>query len=1008
MLAEASRPAQACPVDLRFALLQLCFLLSGFAALLYQTAWTRAFAFVFGTSEIAIAAVLAAYMGGLALGSAVAARIAPRVSRPVLAYGILELSIALSALAIPLGLRLLTAAYAAAFAQDAPGAPGVLASAFRLGGAFALMLVPTALMGATLPLLARHAVRSEEQIGPRIGALYGVNTAGAILGTLSTAFLLLPSLGLHRTIAIGALTNGLVFLAAAALTPGAQAPPTGGAVSRLANRWILPLMLLSGAVSFCYEVLWTRLLSHLLGGSVQAFATMLASFLAGIALGSAWGGRLARRADRAAAGFALAQLGVAAFGLLAYGLSDGLPALAASLGAGWRASPLANAPLAAAVLLPAACCLGATFPLAVRLAAPDPAATAGAAARVYAWNTVGAVAGAIGTGYVLLPALGFTDTVVAVCALSIAIALATCMLSRPISRAPLLATALAGALLAVAPVETPWRLLRSTPLGGTGGDAALRFHAVGRSATVMLVERPGDFRLFTNGLPESTIETRAGLPGRGKEARWLGFLPLLLRPHTERMLVIGLGGGLAVEGVPDTVEAIDIIEIESEIVEANRAIASERAIDPLAQARTHLVVNDARGAMLLSRRRYDAIVSQPSHPWTAGASHLYTREFFALARSRLHERGVLVQWIGLRFVDESLLRSLLATLALVFPEVHVFAPAGPALLFAASEANLDLSAAAASIEAAADHFSRYGVLAVEDVAAALVLDTDGVKALGEGATPNTDDRNLLESRSVRVRGRGITPEQLAELAAPYDPLPALAASLDTGRLVRALLLKGDVERARRLAAQLPAPDREIALGWIAGVTGRREAAARHFRLALDRDPQSLEAHAAGAILRLPGFPEDGRVEAVSTLNRALALERARDWAALEALDDELGAMDPPGPLFETASRLRTAWRLASGDASRAAEALELLDARLARRERPPVQLERARAAHLAGRPDVAWVALHAVAQQLPRSPRPRRHSLTREALALARVLPDHPLAPRVSALIRASELASER
>lgn len=327
-------------MDGRFLLLLLCFLLSGFAALLYQTAWTREFAFIFGTSEIAVAVVLAGYMGGLALGSAVAARFAPRLRRPVFAYGALELGIALSALAIPFGLRALTASYVAIFQGELPTDPETTATLFRLAGAFLLMLVPTGLMGATLPLLARHAVRSEEQIGPRIGALYAVNTAGAIAGTVCAAFFLLPALGLRHTVWVGATLNGVVFLAAAALSRGgpSTAPPAA-AGHALVRRWVLPLMLLSGSVSFSYEVLWTRLLSQMLGGSLYAFATMLSSFLLGITIGSAIGGAAARRVRGAAIGLALSELGVAVFGLAAFLLSDRLPEIGQMLGAGWRSSP---------------------------------------------------------------------------------------------------------------------------------------------------------------------------------------------------------------------------------------------------------------------------------------------------------------------------------------------------------------------------------------------------------------------------------------------------------------------------------------------------------------------------------------------------------------------------------------------------------------------------------------------------------------------------------------------
>src|SRR5688572_3677295 len=191
-------------MDARFALLLGCFVLSGFAALLYQTVWTRELSFVFGTSELAVAAVLAAYMGGLALGSAAAARFAPRLRRPVRAYGWIELAIAGLALLVPAGIHAVAALYAALLgrASELPQA-GTASTLLQLAGAAAVLVPPTALMGATLPLLSGWAVRVDRQLGSRVGALYAVNTAGAIGGTVCAAFWLIPELGLRRTAWVG-------------------------------------------------------------------------------------------------------------------------------------------------------------------------------------------------------------------------------------------------------------------------------------------------------------------------------------------------------------------------------------------------------------------------------------------------------------------------------------------------------------------------------------------------------------------------------------------------------------------------------------------------------------------------------------------------------------------------------------------------------------------------------------------------------------------------------------
>jgi spermidine synthase len=212
-----------------FAGVIACFVLSGFAALLYQTAWMRQFSVVFGTSELAVATVLSAYMAGLALGAWVAGRIVDRITRPVLVYGVLEALIAVSALCVPLLLKGANLLYVLVLGgqPELPDASGLGQSFFYLVVTFVVLVIPTACMGATLPLLTRYVVNSEDQIGPRVGLLYASNTAGAIGGTLVAGFMLLPVLGLYATIGIGAAINLVVFLLAALIAQIAPMNPGG-------------------------------------------------------------------------------------------------------------------------------------------------------------------------------------------------------------------------------------------------------------------------------------------------------------------------------------------------------------------------------------------------------------------------------------------------------------------------------------------------------------------------------------------------------------------------------------------------------------------------------------------------------------------------------------------------------------------------------------------------------------------------------------------------------------
>ncbi len=533
----------------------LCFTLSGFAALLYQTAWTRQFSLVFGTSELAVATVLASYMAGLALGAYLIERFLPRIARPILTYGLLEFVTGAGAVAVPLLLLAAEQLMVTTIGgnSEPPDSHAGLQTAFYVLAAFVVLALPTACMGATLPLLARYVVTTPQQIGRRIGFLYAINTLGAAAGALCAAFLLLPTLGLTGTIYVGAAINVVVFTIAVAIaravsprrpppswqdaTPaGAQRPPS---LSRppLSTRmafgrtWILPVMLLSGAASFTYEVLWTRMLSYILGGSIFAFATMVASFLLGIGAGSAVASRLARSLRASLVAFVICQL---ATGLASVGIYLAIDVLVPQ-----HAGLAGNAGLAMAVLLPATLFIGATYPLAVRILVDEPERAAVASARVYAWNTVGAIVGALLAGFLLIPALRFEGAIYVAVLVNVSLALLTCL---TVAKAPLRYSAIVLAALAAVAIlfkpQPPEKLLRTSPLN-LAGDGALRYYAVGRSASVVVLEQNGMLALRTNGLPEALIEMSGTVPRFSGEF-WLSPLAVLVRPEVQSMTDSGV------------------------------------------------------------------------------------------------------------------------------------------------------------------------------------------------------------------------------------------------------------------------------------------------------------------------------------------------------------------------------------------------------------------------------------------------------------------------------------
>ena len=630
------------------------------------------------------------------------------------------------------------------------------------------------------------------------------------------------------------------------------------------------------------------------------------------------------------------------------------------------ADQLGNLVLAALVMFPSTLAIGATFPFAVRVLATGKDDAAAASARVYAWNTVGAILGALGSGFFLMPWLGYAGLVLAATATNLVLALTLAIVGERRTslsgerRAPWLAAlAVAGGVaLVVLPPATPWTLVQTSPLSIGRATKPPEFFAVGRSAAVAVGSENGMLKLRTNGLPEGVMLP----PHRFRRAipdRWLGALPALARPDAQHMLVVGLGAGTALEAVPRALADIDVIEIEPRVIEANRHFRARRAIDPLALPGLHLHANDARGALNLTTKRYDIVVSQPSHPWTAGASHLYTREFFHVVRDHLTADGVFVQWIDLELVDQPLLASLLATLLDAFPNVRVYRPffRGTAL-FLASVAPLDVEAnAVRALAASADDFARAGVRTREDVAAALALDENGTRTLAAGAPLTTDDRNLLETRTIRVQ-KPLGYRGADALFGPLDPLPTRLGELDRLALVRRLLADWDFPRTDRVVAALGDPvERATAAGIVALATERVAEGRSQLRAALALDAEAYEARIAllrSERTRLVAGDAGLRATAATLDDPARAViagwqaESSGDWASVRALEARLALAAPTDPIVNDALRLRAGWRIASGEAAAAEEALALLDRALPTSIEPLDYVQRARAAQLLG------------------------------------------------------------
>lgn len=981
---------------LLLAALAACFFLSGFAALLYQAAWLKKLGVVFGTSHIAVATVLAAYMAGLALGAALAARFAPAVRRPVLVYGVLEGLIGITALLVPVLLGVAQLLFIALFgSQPEPVSDtGAGQTLYYLAGTFLILALPTAAMGATLPLLAKYAVSADSQIGPRVGFLYGINTLGAVFGALASGFLLLPYLGLFGTLAAGAGVNLAVFFIAvylARLVASQSGPvdqgtdfksvpagaeqgtdwksvpgPEESAAPQVRYHWIMPVMLVSGMVSFTLEVLWTRLLSHLFGGTIYAFSIMLACFLSGIALGGLAAGRLAQEWGRAQVLFVAAQVLTAVFSWFSYAvMCNWLP----------QGNSLAgNALYAFLVIAPATLFIGATFPLAVRIGARQAEQAAGVAGRIYTWNTAGAISGALLTGFFILPALGFGHTLQLAMLVSIALAAGVAVISQP-QRKWAVPGAVAMALLTLFALrfERPDELIYAQ-IPDDKVQGAEYYYGVGRSATILMGDLDGFFHLSSNGLSESAIARRGTAPVNNSQ-KWLSGLTTLARPDARSMLVVGFGGGVALEGVAPHVTDLDVVELEPRVISANRAVSDERGHDPLSDPRLNLVINDARNAVMLSGKRYDIIVSQPSHPWTGGASHLYTREFLALAKSRLNDGGVFLQWINSRFVDEALLKVLAATVAEQFIHVELYQPEREVLFFLGSDNPLDIwdgaGNAARALQQHPRHYNRLGMRGIEDALVMLTLDNDGVQQFAAGAPVNTDEHNRLAFFS-RNAGDGLTADDMQEIFDSIDPLTnpqsefhrELAGDMDLAYIAERLLMGDFIRRAYDMAQAVAAEDRKAVIEAMGlDNSGDMEMARERYRYALTLNPDNNAAKYGLLMLHL-GDIARGQVprEIIALANSLRGPERRvfeawtyglrGQFGRIGELDYILARVPPTSPVFPLAVKLRVDWRAARAredeDTQTARDALEMLDDLLATYWSPDMYILRSGCAYLAG------------------------------------------------------------
>ncbi len=765
------------------------FLLSGAASLVYETLWARHLHVLFGTSQIAITTVLAAFMGGLALGGFGAARWAERVRRPLLAYAILEAFIGLYALLFPLLIRLVSPAYLGFWRAFEPSP--VLFGVFQFLLLGIVLLPPTVAMGATLPLLARFVTSDRRETGFQIGRLYGVNTFGAVLGTAVAGFVLLPRLGLSATTWWTAGLNGILAIFAVILSRvSGPLPPVEQAVAEKPQRadatlrTLFLIAALAGFAALVCEVAWFRLLALTLGASAYAFSIMLVGFLVGIGLGGWVGGRAADRSlalggrKRVLSDLARIQLGVAIFCWAAMLLYGQLPFMFVWLyretgGSTWVFFP-AQLLLSLLIMILPTFLMGATFPYLVRAGSGPVEIVSRSVGRLYGFNTIGALFGAALGGLVLLPALHIRGAVLTAVAVNTGAAL--------IAGAAALAATGGKAGVPIRPRLVRWGAIAAAaivlmfvfkppwdPILMTSGmyKYVSGLDNKTRKGVLDFAVKPFDLLYYDEGL--TSVVTVA--QNRGTGNIWLAnngkvdassqsdiatqtlsvHLPFFARPDAKRVLIVGLASGISVGSATlyPGVEEIDVIEIEPVVVTASHFF-DEYNHRPLEDPRVRLHINDARNHLLLSEDgRYDLVSSEPSNPWITGVSNLFTREFFELGKRKLAPGGVWGQWLQIYGMVPDEIKTILATFADVYAYVQVFRVDESDLILLGSDEPLPLSTqrtveVVSGNDAVVAELEVLEITGADELMALYHFDQTTIAQFAGEAERNTDDNMLIE------------------------------------------------------------------------------------------------------------------------------------------------------------------------------------------------------------------------------------------------------------------------
>ena len=738
---------------------------SGAAALTYQVTWVRLLGLSMGSTSASISTVLAAFFLGMALGSYFANRISQNRINSFNTYIILELLIGITGLALlPILLNL----------------DSIMAAIPTLGSAMAgkflitmtLLSIPTICMGATFPVMAAILIRKESEIGLRIGQLYSLNTFGAIFGALFTGFLFIPKFGLDGAIYIAVTFNLLIAFSGWLFTKNIKLPkldyaPQSEVVEsndskHFKNNQRIALFILfgTGFATIASEIGWTKYLSIFTGTTIYGFAAILGIFLMGIAVGSWIIKNYLEKIHEPRKWLAYSLL-AAGIGLIyaRTGLSfipnwyEGINHLSFS----GEMKQWFKYLLVFVIIFPPTLIFGAIFPLNIKLYCGDLNGVQARVGKAYSANTIASIGGSIFAGFWIIPFYGTDVLLVLMCALVLLLPVPLVLYNQQQTNHFVIITLSALILFStqLLPAIDYKKLISSVAYKYDEDALSVKkpeflFVNEGKISVISLITYDNKIaKVQANGLNESIIDLTDPSNALVIESL-LAYFPYLIHENPKSAFVVGFGGGITTRAFTHTdVKSIRVVELEPTVVEAIKTIEGGPAT-ALNDPRVTVNFNDARNTLLIEYNKYDIIAAQPSHPWLAGASNVFTQEFFQLVNTRLNEGGIFTQWINLFRMDVTTLRSLFSAFFSVFPEGVTFAnlESGDLMLVGSNKAlTFDFNQMNKRINPKiAKTFKHFNVKKAEDLLWYFALSREEALNAAADMMPNTDTNIFSEVR----------------------------------------------------------------------------------------------------------------------------------------------------------------------------------------------------------------------------------------------------------------------